>query len=326
MNMYSPLCVIGVLFCGAAIAAADTPTISHDTFVDDEGFFNLDPSAAALILVDTEPAVDLKAAATDEAYNDGQDPTRPLWRVDLRYRYQQTNSKSDSHIGTVRIDMPVALDPEKGIPGGAIYTRVDVPFAYTDTPGLDNPNGDYEFEMTDSLVQNIFLPDFGWVKENTPFDAIAVGVQWGFPTGGGDFVSREKFAISPVFGWKWDLDGPNTFIAPIWRWRTSFDDVSNGHNRDDVDEITLQPYLNISTKDWGWPIDFITFYETQEIKFNFENGTTKSSGDVFIPFEVEFGKVIGKKVYSLDFGAPIYKSDGFDAYDWFVEFRVGFLF
>ena len=152
-------------------------------------------------------------------------------------------------------------------------------------------------------------------------------MQWGFPTGTGDFVSREKFAIAPVFGWKWDLDGPNTFIAPIWRFRSSFGDIDNGENRDDVSELTLQPYLNISTKDWGWPIDFITFYETQEIKLNFEDGTTKESGDWFIPFEMEVGKMLAPGVVgSIDFGFPIYKSDGFDAYDWFVEFRIGFFF
>lgn len=267
-----------------------------------------------------------KTSAPAEEYNDGQDPTRPLWRLDLRSQYQQTTSDTDLYLQTFRIDMPVALDPEKGIPGGAIYTRIDIPFAYTDQIGTDNPNGDYEFEMTDMLMQNIYLPEFAWVKENTPFDAIAVGVQWGMPSGTGDFVSREKWAVAPVFAWKWDLDGPSTFVAPIWRYRESFKDVSNGKNRDDISELTLQPYVNISTKKWGWPIDFITFYETQEIKFNFEDGAEKSSGDMFIPFEVEIGKVVGKTVYSIDFATPLYKDSGFDAYDWFVEFRVGFLF
>ncbi len=273
-----------------------------------------------------EVAGALEDPAPAEEYNDGQDPTRPLWRVDLRYRVQQFTSDRDQHLGTLRIDMPVNIDESKGPAGGMIYTRIDIPFAYTNVVGLDNPNGDYEFEQTDALMQNIFLPEFAWVKENTPFDAIAIGVQWGFPVGSADFVSREKFAISPVFAWKWDIDGPNTFIAPVWRYRSSFGDIGNGENRDDVSELTLQPYINISTKDWGWPIDFITFYETQEIQLNFEDGATKRSGDWFIPFEIEIGKMVGKTVYSIDFATPIYKTPGFDAYDWFIEFRVGFLF
>jgi hypothetical protein len=269
----------------------------------------------------------LDANTPAEEYNDGQDPTRPLWRVDLRYRYQKTTGDTEAHIGTFRIDMPVAIDKEKGIPGGAIYTRLDIPVAYTNQMGTDNRNGDYSFDLTDSLMQNIYLPPFDWVKKHTPFDAIAVGVQWGFPTGGGDYVSREKFAFAPVFAWKWDLDGPNTFIAPVWRYRVSFGDVANGEIRDDVSELTLQPYINISTKDWDWPIDFITFWETQEIKINFEDGASKESGDVFIPFEVEVGKMLKPGVVgSVGVAVPIYKSDDFDAYDWLIEFRVGFFF
>lgn len=260
-------------------------------------------------------------------YNDGQDPTRPLWRLDLRTRYVQLSGDAESVVQTFRIDAPLYLDGGKK---GLFYTRVDAPLVYTDQRGTDNPDGDYEVRFGDMLVQNIYLPPFDWVQENTFADAMALGVQWGLPTGGNDFVSTEKLAIAGVFAWKNNIidDSGSSFFAPVWRYRVDIADVSNGENRESINEFSVQPIVNISTAKWGWPIDFITFYETQEIRLNLTDEENKRSGDVFIPFEVEFGKLWNDNsiVTSIDFATPIYKSDGFDAYDWFIEFRVGFFF
>ena len=74
-------------------------------------------------------------------------------------------------------------------------------------------------------------------------------------------------------------------------------------------------------------IDFITLWGNYDILYNLEDGATKESGDMFIPYDVTFGKMVSPKVVaSLTFSGPIYQSDTYQHYDFQTMIRVGFFF
>src|SRR5262245_28663909 len=78
------------------------------------------------------------ARGAEEEVNNGQDPTKPLTRIDLRYQYQNAPpSKNDNvHIFTPRADKPFVLGG-----GWSFATRIDLPLFVTETVNPDNPNG-----------------------------------------------------------------------------------------------------------------------------------------------------------------------------------------
>ena len=63
---------------------------------------------------------------------------------------------------------------------------------------------------------------------------------------------------------------------------------------------------------------------------NFEDGefSGKESGDVSVPMDITVGKLLhdNKVVVSGQFVSDLYSSDGYDQTDWFLEFRVGFVY
>ena len=76
--------------------------------------------------------------AADEEVNNGQDPTKPLTRLDLRYQYQNLppDDHDNAHIFTPRADKPFVLAP-----GWSLATRIDLPLFLTDAVSPDNPGG-----------------------------------------------------------------------------------------------------------------------------------------------------------------------------------------
>ena len=73
-------------------------------------------------------------SAETEEINNGQDPTKPLMRLDLRYQYQNLPPSSDdnAHIFTLRADKPFVLAP-----GWSLATRLDVPLFLTEAVSRD---------------------------------------------------------------------------------------------------------------------------------------------------------------------------------------------
>ncbi len=81
-------------------------------------------------------------AQEKEAVNIGEDPTKPLTRFDLRYKYQNPLpcDHDNAHI-TPRMDKPFVL-----VPGWSLATRLDFPLFVTEAVSPDNPDGGYEFK------------------------------------------------------------------------------------------------------------------------------------------------------------------------------------
>jgi hypothetical protein len=76
--------------------------------------------------------------AAEEEVNNGQDPTKPLTRLDFRYQYQNLppDDYDNAHIFTPRADKPFVLAP-----GWSLATRIDLPLFITDAVSPDNPGG-----------------------------------------------------------------------------------------------------------------------------------------------------------------------------------------
>ena len=260
--------------------------------------------------------------------NTGQDITKPLSRFDFRWDAQQIDGDSTAYTTTFRFDMPIPLGEEGE--DGIFYYRMDLPLVYSDAPGRDNANGDYEFGTGDFLTQFVYVPP-PHMSENLPWDDFGFGVQLIWPTASKDIMGYEQYMIKPVFGAKLNLSekfGKGAFFLPIFGYLTDYANYSGGKSRDNVGELSIQPSLYIPIpKDSGLPFDFINFWANNDIRINVEDGQTKRSGDIFIPFDVMFGKMLNRNtVASIDFATPLYKSDGYDLYDWIIQFRIGFFF
>lgn len=69
-------------------------------------------------------ATSAPTAEKEEEVNNGQDPTKPPTRFDLRYQYQNLppSSNDDAHIITLRADKPFILAP-----GWSLASHIDAP-------------------------------------------------------------------------------------------------------------------------------------------------------------------------------------------------------
>jgi hypothetical protein len=78
------------------------------------------------------PAVQAQQVPTPQAaveeVNNGQDPTKPLTRLDFRYQYQNLppDDNDNAHIFTPRADKPFVLSP-----AWSLATRIDLPLFIT---------------------------------------------------------------------------------------------------------------------------------------------------------------------------------------------------
>jgi hypothetical protein len=244
------------------------------------------------------------ATAQEEEINTGQDFSKPLTRVDLRYQYQNLppDTNDNSHIFTMRADKPFTLGG-----GWQLSTRVDIPLVLTDAP-----DGGNTFGLGDMLMQGLFIKplDARW--------AIGLGAQLIFPTATADETGSGHWRIVPTVAARAALPelGKGVWLAGLLRYDTDFAGDSDRPGRSD---LILQPILNVPiTTTW-----FINF--APEIKHNFDDRRPGDSGRWFVPFNLLIGHVWpGKAVASLDLNAPIV--DDYRQYDFKAELRLGFFF
>ena len=267
----------------------------------------------------------LNAAEPEEIKNTGQYIFRPLRRFDIRQQVRQLSSDTDLHITIFRFDLPMPLNEGKD---GIFSPRIDIPLIASDSVGNDNPNGDtYEYAAGDLLTQFAYIyPDSCFRDLN--LDGFGFGVRMLWPVAGNSISGSEKYQVAPLVAAKWKLPYLSTgsFVSPILRYNLSYADLNEaGKNRDDINEFNIRPYLYVNTKKWNWPIDFVNLWADQDIVINFKNTDSKDRGDLFLPFDIMFGKMLNKNtVLSVDFAAPIVND--YDLYDWLIEFRIGFFF
>jgi hypothetical protein len=211
---------------------------------------------------------------------------------------------------------------------GLLYLRADMPFNYGDAPSRDNPNGDYEFGSGDLFTQAVYIPP---PSGDLPWDAWGYGVGFLWPTASQAQFGAEKYQIFPIVGFKWNRDqwSKGSFFTFLTRYYVDYADYSGGDKRDDIQTLELSPIIHYMVPEQSVIpyFDFVDLWALEGLKFNFEDGSEKKSGDVFFPFDIMLGKMLNKStVFSLEFQTPIYKDDTYDLYDWKLGFRVGFFF
>jgi hypothetical protein len=242
------------------------------------------------------------AQSPEHAENTGQDPTQPVTRVDIRAKFIDQPGGHESEVLTLRADRPFSLGG-----GWKLSTRFDLPFMGNDTLSPDNPNADYEFGLSDMLIQALFItpPKGKW--------ALAFGTQLILPTASEDQMGSGRMQLVPTFAAIRQIPSISrgTFAGILVRETASFG-ASNG--RADINRMSVQPIFNWNLKD-AW---FVTFSPEMQIDFEQE-------GSVFVPFDVTIGrKINARTVLSLTADAAIVRA--FAPYDWQVEARAGFFF
>lgn len=288
------------LTCARAASAEEHVVTSIDSLIERASLsYRLDPT-----LSETEPTKP-PTSGGDEV-NTGQDPTKPLTRLDLRYKYQDLPGGFTGDLVTARVDVPVLLNDA----GWQLALRFDVPLAGNDVPSRDNPNGDHEFGLSDSLMQALFItPPLGADKRW----ALAFGTQVLFPTASQDQFGTGQWQLAPTIAARmgWPELSKGSFLALLVRDQFSF---AGDDDRRDINDLVIQPVFN-----WQLPdLWFVTM--APEIRFDLEG-----DGDAFVPFDILVGKMITTRcVASVQFDVPIV--DDYDLYDWQVEFRIGFFF
>lgn len=245
------------------------------------------------------------AQAPAEEVNNGQDPTKPLTRVDFRLKHQNLPQGRQGDILTFRVDKPFVLGG-----GWVLSTRADLPLAYNNVPSRDNPNGDREFGIADSLFQALLV--------TPPLDAenrwaIGFGSQFIFPTSSQDQMGQGKWQMAPIVAARYATPevSAGSFAALLVKEQFSF---AGDENRRSVNDLVVQPIFN-----WNLPESwFLTF--SPEMRFNMNDG-----GKAFVPFDILVGKMIVPGVVgSVQFDVPLV--DDYKQYDWQVEFRLGLFF
>ena len=240
--------------------------------------------------------------APPEAENSGQDPTRPVTRVDLRLKYQDNPNGFESQLLTLRGDMPILLGG-----GWKLGTRLDLPLVRTNTITPENLDGSYQVGLGDVLMQGLIIsPPQGRA-------AFAFGTQLIIPTGTDDQFTTGKWQLGPTVAAVYQLPevSRGSFVALLLRDTFSF---AGDDDRPDINVFSVSPIFN-----WALPRRwFMTF--GPEIKFN-----TRDDWRIFVPFDVTVGRKINPTtVMSLQFDVGLVND--FRQYDWQAEFRVGFFF
>ena len=235
--------------------------------------------------------------------NTGQDFTRPLTRVDLRLKYQQIeHGEYHNTVATVRADVPYALEG-----GWQFALRADLPYAWSDVPSGDNPDGGAERGLADALVQGLFIAPVGgrW--------AYGVGAQVIFPTASKDSMGSGKYQLLPTLGVKYDLGNWSRGAWCAALVRQAFDVASKDDDRPYVNQTVLQPIVNLMLpRLW-----FLTFAPEARYDWRTERW--------FVPFDVLVGKMVtANLVVSLEYKNAIV--DDLPLFSQEVEGRIGLLF
>jgi hypothetical protein len=249
--------------------------------------------------------------AAEEEVNNGQDPTRPLTRLDFRYQYQNLppDDHDNAHIITPRADKPFVLAP-----GWSLATRIDLPLFITDAVSPDNPGGAYLFGIGDMLVQGLLINTL------SKRFAVAGGAQMIFPTASRDTMGAGKYRLVPTLGARYNLPEitPGSWAAFLLRYDYDFAGESD---RRHISELQLAPLVNVALPD-SW---FVNLYPSSDIRYNFAAKRPGDAGRWFLPFNFMVGKLLTRSIVaSLEIGVPIVND--YQVYDFKLEGRVGFFF
>jgi hypothetical protein len=265
---------------------------------------------ADLALAQSVPtSTDSRSSAAEQA-NDGEDFTRPLSRVDLRYQYERENKRNhDKHVFTFRADRPIQLEEN-----WKIALRLDLPLSYTDVVSDDNRTGQYQFGMGDLLTQVAII------KTLSSRWAVGAGSRLIFPTASQDQMGSGRYQAVPIVRarYMWPELSPGSHAQALVRYQ--FDYAGDG-KRNHVSNLQFQPAIYFRLPD-SW---FVELYPSADIRINLGNKRAEDSGNLFLPFNAMVGRIFeNDAIASVEIGIPIIND--YKVYDFKMEARVSFFF
>jgi hypothetical protein len=191
--------------------------------------------------------------------------------------------------------------------------RSDLPLLAKNPVSSTNPDGDYLYGIGDADVQAALINNLNqrW--------AVGFGARLIAPTGG-DTLGSGKWQIMPIVGARYELSeiNPASYFEPIVRYDVSF---AGDPNKKNISNLQIGPTFNLGLPD-RW---FITFYPSEDIRWNFGDPVTGQTGRLFLPFDVRVGRRLSNNVaISLEIGVPIIKD--YPVYNFKSEVRFNLTF
>jgi hypothetical protein len=239
------------------------------------------------------PSAALAQPAVPIADNTGLDFFRPSPNLfQLEYEHKTApGSMRDVATETfnLRYDHAFYLSPT-----WTIVTRTDMPLLAKNTINAGNPNGDYLYGIGDADIQAAVIHDLDtrW--------AIGFGLRLIMPTGD-DVLGSGKWRTMPIMGFRMALPeiSKSSYFEPIFRYDVS---VAGDPTKRNISNLQFGPTFNIGLPE-RW---FVTFFPSQDIRYNFGDPITGQTGRLFLPFDVRVGKKISDQIAaSIEIGVPI---------------------
>lgn len=237
--------------------------------------------------------------------NNGQDQTRPITRLDLRYQFKKVSSKTYHNFITFRIDKQFRITEK-----WRTATRVDVPIGFGNVNAKDNPSGKTQFLNGDILTEG----RLSWL----PMERIAVGsgIQLIWPTAYYHQGGVGKFQLGPLAGVRYFFGKMEQghFIYPEVQYLMSY---AGSGSRHEIRQIKFAPAVNFNLP-WN---TFAELYSSREIRYDFEKKAW------FVPMNFMVGKTFRKKVVvSAEFFIAAFHTEDYKPYRFKAELRVGYFF
>ena len=266
--------------------------------------------------------------------NNGQDPTNPITRFDIRFQNDLTafdayhnQGDNDNQAGTLilRTDAPIPL----GKNAGTLALRFDFPMT-SQTSATAGESGTFTFGSAFASFLHIVPKQWGPKMEGF---AWAWGLATQLPTATN---GRRKTTFVPMAGasipiYPFGKKHRGSAFIPVFKYFRGPEESLRGGtlNFDKINEFHFLPTINFT---FPWKgINFLTLWGNYEWQLTFEDGVVnpaQESGDYFIPYDVTLGWLLsgGKAVLSVTFAGPLVYSDGYQQYDARFMLRVGYFF
>jgi hypothetical protein len=267
-------------------------------------------AVGALWLTSTSQAVATDPAqqeASAQEQNNGDDFTRPLNLLQLRFEYSTapgTPRQVTSDILTLRADRQINLAPN-----WQLALRTDLPLVAKNPITSDNPGGHFLYGLGDADAQASIIYSL-----NTRW-AVGFGARLIAATGT-DGLGSGQWQIMPGAAIRTMLPeiGPDSYFVPLLRYDVSF---AGDSSRKNISNLQVAPTLNLDLPG-NW---FITFYPSPDIRVNFGDPVTGQTGRLFLPFDFAVGRELARNfVASVEVSMPII--DDYPVYDFKTEARL----
>lgn len=240
----------------------------------------------------------MAASSGEKASNVGQDFTRPLSLIDLRWTYQNRVAKQEYHDLTLRLEKPFRLSEQ-----WTLNTRFDLPVVHKNLPGLGQETwgvGDIDFQA-------------GLIRKLNDRYSVGGGARAIFPSASEKRFGTGKYRLLVGGGFRAMLSeiSAGSFIAP----QVQYDfDIAGDDVGPYISTLRILPTFHLSLSHG----QFVTLLSTGDMRYNFNSNTW------FVPVDVTYGKRWGNVIGSIQASYPIV--DDSKLYEFKTMLRVGYFF